>query len=246
MAGVKTILEGFREDGRGGSSLRGGLRCAAVTSTLRFAASHSPFFLYMPVMIMAVLAATSGTSHECSQACACQSVDAAWQLWRSHRAARRMAVGLEQGAVDSTSLEEAQNEVSTSINAVRLFRDKCGQKEDAASCSAIVRRSCSCRPHRLLNVTRIVSRKLDDAAAGVLFGEGEENMLKLSTASQWVLQSLMRVATELDRLGRTCMTEAAASKRHGRSPRLRAAAGASSADDVAPAVDDSTLRWPQS
>ena len=140
---------------------------------------------------------------ECAGKCACMSSETAWQMWRTFRVARRMAVSLEQGALDSTSLEEAQTEFSQSIQATRRFRDSCGISGSAA-CTGSMRKSCGCRPHRLLNVTRTVSRRLDDAAAGVLFGDGEENMLKLSQASSYVLHSLTRVASELDRLGRPC------------------------------------------
>ena len=139
------------------------------------------FAFIFPTLL--IVAAVQPSGNECAQPCACTSSRTAAEAWKSHRAARRMAVSLEQGAVDSGSLEEAQQELSTAIALIRTFRDQC--TNSAASCAgstAAIRRSCSCRPHRLLNLTQAVSRRLDDAAAGVLFGDGEENMLKLSSA----------------------------------------------------------------
>lgn len=163
-------------------------------------------------------------AHECNNSCACTSSETAWQVWRTFKAARRLAVSLEQGALDSTSLEEAQTQFSSSIMSTRRFRDQCGLAGSAASACAnsgsAIRKSCGCKPHRLLNVTRTVSRRLDDAAAGVLFGDGEENMLKLSQASSYVLHSLTRVASELERLGKPCPGQAHRPQ-HGRGGRSR-------------------------
>ena len=75
----------------------------------------------------------------------------------------------------------------------------------------------------MLNLTQGVSQRLDDAAAGVLFGDSEENMLKLSGASSNVLHSLSRVATELERLGKPCPLSSRVSHERDRRP-ARAAA----------------------
>lgn len=148
----------------------------------------------------------------CAPACACRSGETAWQMWRTHRAARRMAVSLEQGALDNSWLDNAMQELSTAIGATRQLRDHCSSRQAASTACSYSRRSCYCRPHQLLNVTRTVGRTLDDAAAGVLFGDGEDNMLKLSNTVPYVLRSLSRVASELDRLSRRCPTGRA---RHG-------------------------------
>ena len=201
--------------------------CAANSATPAVSTMHGRASLlciaFRLILLGGAAEAPQKNTHECGHACACTSSETAWQVWRTFKAARRMAVSLEQGALDSTSLEEAQMEFSSSIMSTRRFRDQCGLVGSAASVCAnggsTVRKSCGCRPHRLLNVTRTVSRRLDDAAAGVLFGDGEENMLKLSQASSYVLHSLTRVASELERLGKPC--PAAARPQHGRGGRSR-------------------------
>ena len=56
-----------------------------------------------------------------------------------------------------------------------------------------------------------VQRRLDDAAAGVLFGDSEDNMRALSEAAPTVLHQLSRVHGELGRIGRlACAAERAA------------------------------------
>lgn len=181
--------------------------------------NYHQFHHLCAVLFATVAYAATTTGYECTAACACTSNEAAQQLWRSHRAARRMMVGLEQGALDSTSLEEAQSEVTTAIAELRGYRDQCAVQEEhlrtqcnSTTSSMALRRSCGCRPHRLLDLTRGISRRLDDAAAGVLFGDGEENMMKLSSASSYMLHSLSRVGSELERLGRACNSDSAAAK----------------------------------
>ena len=44
--------------------------------------------------------------------------------------------------------------------------------------------------------------RLDDAAAGVLFGDSEANMQEMITTAPFVLHSIARVGSELERLGR--------------------------------------------
>ena len=142
----------------------------------------------------------------CSRECSCMARASASQLHQTHRAARQLAVGIDRGAFDNQLLENAQTEVGNSVNAIWRLRGKCSPAGWVTACNASapvqVRRSCACRPSRLLNITTTVQRRLDDAAAGVLFGDSEQNMLELASATPPVLHALSRVGSELDRLGR--------------------------------------------
>ena len=58
---------------------------------------------------------------------------------------------------------------------------------------------CGCKPVRIFNMTNTIVRKLDDLAAGVLFGDSDQNMLKLSDASPGIMQTISKLADGLDR-----------------------------------------------
>ena len=120
-----------------------------------------------------------------------------------------MAVSVEQGALDNLVLDEAQTEVSGSVDFVRSLHFNCGRPLATCNASVTTRRSCACRPARLLNVTLSVQRHLDDAAAGVLFGDSEQNMQKLALMAPHLLKQLTRVGGELDRLSKRCGRDAA-------------------------------------
>ena len=112
-------------------------------------------------------------------------------------------VRLETGDFDTSALEEVQTSVGTSAETLYRLHAACATRFCNASAPIVLRRSCSCRPAKLLNHTRVVQRRLDDAAAGVLFGDSEANMQELSsTMQQHVLHRLVQIGSELERLGR--------------------------------------------
>ena len=128
-------------------------------------------------------------------------------LRSAHRNTRRLAVGLETGAFDAAFLDSVQSEIGSAVDALWKWQSICPPLPHAAtrcnaSAPAMLRRSCGCRPARLLNVTTSVQRRLDDAAAGVLFGDSEQNMVVLAGTTPVVLHGLSRVGSELERLGR--------------------------------------------
>jgi hypothetical protein len=157
----------------------------------------------LPLVYIAVAAESSSCTHS---SCACAALEISGLLHRTHRAARRLAAGLETGLLDNIYLEEAQSEVGASVDALRRMHLNCGRDRNACAAASIqVRRSCECRPVRLLNTTTNVQHRLDDAAAGVLFGDSDANMLTLTNTLPPVMHGLARVGGELERLGSACV-----------------------------------------
>lgn len=74
------------------------------------------------------------------------------RLHRTHQITRRLAVGLETGAFETADLEEVQTAVSGAVGLLMKLQATCGAVMCNASVPAPVRRSCGCRPARLLNL----------------------------------------------------------------------------------------------
>ena len=154
--------------------------------------------------------------------CASDAGQASAAVWQSHKTVRKCAVSLEQGALDNMLLDAAQTSVSAALEAVRSFRSKCGHSDNrcngamaAVSAMGTKGMRCGCRPLRLMNMTATTARRLDDLAAGVLFGDSEQNMLLLSNAAPEVMDALKLVGEGLDQYQRRCSAKvhAAASAR---------------------------------
>jgi hypothetical protein len=173
------------------------------------------------VGVLLAAAATTQESHECTPAvCSCRALDMAASLKASHKAVRLMAVGVEEGALDNVVLDGAQTAVTASTDALSKLVFTCGQPVSFCNSTLAARRSCGCRPRRLLNITLGVQRRLDDAAAGVLFGDSEANMQTLSRTAPHTLHSLTRVGTALSELGRVCGGGGRTSSQRRAAPRL--------------------------
>ena len=128
------------------------------------------------------------------------------------------------GQLDSMLLDQAQAAAASAADSMRILHTQCGSKKDglcesnySAPVSAMksgalllkpARRSCRCRLARLFNISATVQGKLDDAAAGVLFGDSEQNVLNLASSLPSVLHGTGRVATELERFARRCVAAA--------------------------------------
>lgn len=160
--------------------------------------------------MLAALVGFAALAGDCSARCACLSDEGGRTLWQAHRAARRTTTSVETGLLDNEALDDTQTRVTASIGAMRRLVDACAQPGSAAACQApaAMRRAgvCGCRAPRLLNVTVNVQRRLDDAAAGALFGDSEQNMAELALAMGRLVQTTERVAAELDRFGAGCPT----------------------------------------
>ena len=148
--------------------------------------------VHLPIILSAVAVPTECTSDAASSANS---------IWRSHRTVRKMAVSLEQGALDNLLLDAAQTSMAAAADSVRAFRIKCGLAND--KCSG-VRVRCACRALRFHNMTQATVRRLDDLAAGVLFGDSEQNMLLLTNAAPEVMDSLKHIGEGLEQYERRC------------------------------------------
>ena len=156
----------------------------------------------LPLLLALVdRAAAQPSSSSCAQACSCRAIDIANMAYKTHRAARALTRALETGLLDTAALEELQTEVGNSAVEMRQWSVACSAP--GASCATHEeKRSCACRPLRLFNLTTIVQRKLDDAAAGALFGDSDANMAVLTSTTPHILHTMNRVGSEAERIGR--------------------------------------------
>ena len=140
----------------------------------------------------------------CSSACACRAHESGLAAWRAIRAARRTTTSIDLGGLDTNLLDEASTEFQRVSDGVRTLLADCAPLPSTCSVNATSRRICGCRLPRIANLTLFVTRRLDDAAAGVLFGDSEQNVLNLAAALPTVLRLSQRAAGELERYGRRC------------------------------------------
>jgi hypothetical protein len=157
--------------------------------------------------LLAVLLADRG---QCTAPCTCQADAVSATLMGSHRLLRKTAASFDIGQLDTAIIDEAQTSLSASVDAVRELRSTCGSPPASCGNSSglLPRRSCRCRLARLLNITTAVQRRLDDAAANVLFGDSEQNVEAIAAAVPAMAHGTNRVAIELAKYGRRCDTRA--------------------------------------
>lgn len=145
---------------------------------------------------------------ECSSRCACLSGEASRTFWQTSRAARHTGTSVETGMLDNEALDDTQQRAAAAMSAVTRLFEACGQPSSSAACAlpsaARRRKICGCRATRLMNVTANLQRRLDDSAAGALFGDSEETMTQLATAMAASAALAERVAAELDRFSANC------------------------------------------
>jgi len=178
--------------------------------------------IHLGVLLFVASLPSEGAGPSCSPTCGCRALEAGSAVYRATRSTRRVAASVDQSQLENSLVEEAQTAAATAVDAVRGLHASCAAPPHSCSNGT---RSCACRLRRLLNITVTAQRRLDDAAAGVLFGDSDENVLALSSALPSVLHSSGRVAAELERHGRRqCDSPAqaqhagqAGAKRHKRS-----------------------------
>ena len=102
----------------------------------------------------------AGAGGGCSRECSCRAQETAVRLRQTHRITRKLAVGLETGAFETYDLEEVQTAVSGAVELVGAWQAACPAARGCnSSAPAALRRSCGCRPARLLNIVRALPKK---------------------------------------------------------------------------------------
>ena len=149
----------------------------------------------------------AGARAACKGRCACGTAAAYTSLRRMHQTAQTCAESAESGIVERSALDEVTQAASTAVDAIREMRATC-----AASCA----RGCrGCRVSRLLNQTKVLQERVDEAAELGYFVDDERTLTQLPDQLHRQAESANAVALDLQGLASHCPTHRGAGGRGG-------------------------------